>query len=152
MGFEALCASRHFASRSVLTCENTKEISMADTKDSKTLEMRVAELEDKLAQLHISEEEMKTYQKVASKLGAAAPCEQCTASPCIAAQHPPCIAAQQQKPCVAGPESSSLPFYYRPIYYRPIYYRPIYYADCIPGCAPGGGATGGGGGFGGLGM
>ncbi len=40
---------------------------MADEK--KTLEMRVAELEDKLAQLHISEEEMQTYQKVASKLG-----------------------------------------------------------------------------------
>ena len=46
---------------------------MAD-KDTgqKSLEMRVAELEDKLAQLHISEDEMKTYQKVASKLGAGA--------------------------------------------------------------------------------
>ena len=31
--------------------------------------MRVAELEDKLSKLHISEEEMKTYQKVASLLG-----------------------------------------------------------------------------------
>ena len=40
---------------------------MADEK-TKSLEMRVAELEDKLSKLHISEEEMKTYQKVASLL------------------------------------------------------------------------------------
>ncbi len=38
----------------------------------KTLEMRVAELEDKIAKLHITEDEMKTYQKVASALGAGA--------------------------------------------------------------------------------
>jgi hypothetical protein len=30
----------------------------------KTLEMRVAELEDKLAQIHITEEEMRAYHKV----------------------------------------------------------------------------------------
>ena len=101
---------------------------MADTKDtgpSKTLEMRVAELEDKLAHLHISEEEMKTYHKVASKLGTA-PCQQCTASPCIAAgQQSPCIAAQQQ-PMVA---SQIYPCYYRCYYYRYYYlsYRYLYH-------------------------
>ena len=35
----------------------------------KTIEMRLAEVEDKLSQLHITEEEMKTYQKVAAALG-----------------------------------------------------------------------------------
>ena len=38
----------------------------------KTIEMRLAEVEDKLSQLHITEEEMKTYQKVAAALGVAA--------------------------------------------------------------------------------
>ena len=36
---------------------------------AKSLEMRVAELEDKLSKQHITEEEWKTYQKVASSLG-----------------------------------------------------------------------------------
>jgi hypothetical protein len=131
---------------------------MADSKDtghSKTLEMRVAELEDKLAQLHISEEEMQTYQKVASKLGAAAPCQQSAASPCVAAQQQqPCVAAQQQaqQPCVASQTnqiSAISPFYYRCYYYRCYYYNCYYYNDCILG----GGQTGGtgGGGFGGFG-
>ena len=126
---------------------------MAETKDpgsQRTLEMRVAELEDKLAQLHISEEEMKTYQKVASKLGAT-PCQQCSASPCIAAQaQQPCIAAQQaaQQPCVAS--SAISPIYYR-CYYYPIYYRCYYYNDCIIATQPTGGVMGGGGGFGGFG-
>ena len=35
----------------------------------KTLEMRVAELEDKLSQMHITEEEMKAYQKVSALMG-----------------------------------------------------------------------------------
>jgi hypothetical protein len=35
----------------------------------KTIEMRLAEVEDKLSQLHITEEEMKTYHKVAAALG-----------------------------------------------------------------------------------
>src|SRR3954454_8540058 len=48
---------------------------MAD--DKKTLEMRVAELEDKLAQVHITEDEMATYNKVAAKLGGAQPCQSC---------------------------------------------------------------------------
>ena len=124
---------------------------MADTKDSKTLEMRVAELEDKLAQLHISEEEMKTYQKVASKLGGqpCSPCQQSAASPCIAAQQQsPCVAAQQQQPTIA---SQIYPIYYRCYYYRCYYYNCYYYNDCILG-PTGGAGGGGGGGFGGFGM
>jgi hypothetical protein len=43
---------------------------MAESKKSeKSIEMRLAEIEDKLAQLHITEEEMKTFQKVANALG-----------------------------------------------------------------------------------
>ena len=37
----------------------------------KSLEMRVTELEDKLAQVHITEEEMKAYRKVAGLLAGA---------------------------------------------------------------------------------
>lgn len=129
---------------------------MAD-KDTgqKSLEMRVAELEDKLAQLHISEDEMKTYQKVASKLGAA-PCSQCSASPCVAASgQQPCVAAQQQQapvtqqPCVAS--SSISPIYYRCYYYYCRYYHCYYYNDCILAQGPSGGGVPGGGGFGGFG-
>jgi hypothetical protein len=35
----------------------------------KSLEMRVAELEDKLSKVHITEEEMKAYHKVAALTG-----------------------------------------------------------------------------------
>jgi hypothetical protein len=35
----------------------------------KTLEMRVAEIEDKLAQMHITDEEMKAFNKVAGAMG-----------------------------------------------------------------------------------
>src|SRR3954469_24342869 len=43
---------------------------MADkTESEKTLEMRVAELEDKLKNLHVTEDEMKAYNKVASLMG-----------------------------------------------------------------------------------
>ncbi|HYK37778.1 hypothetical protein [Alloacidobacterium sp.] len=44
---------------------------MAESKSgqNKTLEMRVAELEDKLSKIHITEDEMKAYQKVSSLIG-----------------------------------------------------------------------------------
>src|SRR4051794_8922783 len=45
---------------------------MADKKDEKTLEMRVAELEDKLKGLQVTEEEMRAYNKVAALMGGAA--------------------------------------------------------------------------------
>lgn len=43
-------------------------------KSEKSLEMRVAELEDKLSKVYITEEEMKAYQKVVSLLGCIALC------------------------------------------------------------------------------
>lgn len=49
---------------------------MADeprSKEQKSLEMRVAELEDRVAKIHISEDELKAYQKVASLLGGTSP-------------------------------------------------------------------------------
>jgi hypothetical protein len=46
---------------------------MADEKsDVKSLEMRLAALEDKLAKLNITEEELKAYEKVSSMLGGSA--------------------------------------------------------------------------------
>ena len=59
----------------------------------KSLEMRVAELEDKLSKVHITEEEMKAYQKVSSvmgfKAGGAAPGipQVCTIAQCIIRPH-----------------------------------------------------------------
>lgn len=138
---------------------------MAETKGSRTLEMRVSEIEDKLSQMHISEEEMETYQKVAQKLGAM-PCQQCATSPCVVAQQAaqPCVAAQQQaaqpcvaaqqaqQPCIANQQQASIyPYYYRCYYYN-CYYRPIFYQDCILGPMSGGGGGTGGPGFGGFGM
>ena len=51
---------------------------MADQKGSdqaKTLEMRVAELEDKLSKVHITDDEMKAYHKVNSLIGGQTPAE-----------------------------------------------------------------------------
>jgi len=118
---------------------------MADEK--RTLEMRVAELEDKLAQVHITEDEMATYNKVAAKLGAAQPCQSCqsfqpTPSPCIAQPIQSCVAQQCAiQHCII-----------QQCIIRCII-KPIYWNDCIGPCAPGNCATGGlgGGGFGGLG-
>src|SRR5215471_1122902 len=59
----------------------------------KTLEMRVAELEDKLSKLHVTEDEMKAYQKVAGLLGAqgAAASTTSPASPIVACIIRTCI-------------------------------------------------------------
>jgi hypothetical protein len=42
---------------------------MPDEKESKSLEMRVAAIEDKLSKIHVTEEEMKAYEKVSSLMG-----------------------------------------------------------------------------------
>ena len=100
---------------------------MAETKDpgqQKSLEMRVAELEGKLSQMHISEQDMQTYQRVAALLGTA-----------------------QAQPTTAAQAAIS-PFYHC-YYYHCYYFRCYYYNDCIIG--PQGGVGGGGGGFGGFG-
>jgi hypothetical protein len=70
---------------------------------AKTLEMRVAELEDKLRGMHVTEEEMKAYQKVASLMGAGAAPAAAAAAPaltpanCIISQCT--IVAQCIRPC-----------------------------------------------------
>lgn len=75
--------------------------------EQKSLEMRVAELEDKLSKLHITEEEMKAYQKVTSLLAGQAagvtalPCviSRCfPCNPCLPPCRPPCICI-----CPCGP-------------------------------------------------
>jgi hypothetical protein len=111
---------------------------MAEPKDTKTLEMRVAELEDKISKLHITEDELKAYHKVSSLLGAA---------PQAAAAVPQPTALQ----CVISPIQQC--FRWQPIIQR-------CWAECVPwapgGCQPGGCSGpfipgGGSGGFGGLG-
>jgi hypothetical protein len=105
---------------------------MAEPKNpeqQKSLEMRVAELEDRLSKMHITEEEMKTYQKVASLLGAQAGTgtalspQFCIIYRCII--HPVCIIR-----CII---------------------RCYECFECGGGCLPGGGAGPAGGGFGSLG-
>ena len=77
----------------------------------KTLEMRVAELEDKLSKVHITEEEMKTYQKVAAAMGAqgaVSPIPQvcvvnrCITYRCIIHTVCQCIFECSCGPCIAG--------------------------------------------------
>ena len=84
---------------------------------AKTLEMRVAELEDKLSKLHVTEDEMKAYHKVSSLMGSqAAPTpipQVCVVSRCISVgcittvctciRQPPCIYE-----CTCGPCSCIL--------------------------------------------
>lgn len=65
---------------------------MADPKGTdqpKTLEMRVAELEDKLSKIHITEDEMKAYHKVNSLLGGQGGSEATAASPAVTTQFSP---------------------------------------------------------------
>jgi hypothetical protein len=74
---------------------------MADTKDQKSLEMRVAELEDKVSKMHISEEELKAYHKVSALMGAQVGIPQlCTDPPhhCIVVSAG-CIIFQPPKEC-----------------------------------------------------
>src|SRR5712691_7974434 len=66
------------------------ERSMETTDREKTLEMRVAELEDKLKGLQVTEEEMRAFNKVASLMGlvpqaAAMPAAEATAAAGMAA-------------------------------------------------------------------
>jgi hypothetical protein len=109
---------------------------MAEEKEKKTLEMRVAELEDKIAQLHISESDMATYQRVAARLGTSGMGAQMGAQPCVAAHS--CVQ------CISPILQQCIQCTIRPII------RPIYWADCIQQCFAGGGGVGGAG-FGGLG-
>jgi hypothetical protein len=107
---------------------------MAEQKGSeqKSLEMRVAELEDKLSKMHITEDEMKAYHKVASLLGGGQAAAGTAASPQI------CVISR----CVINP-----------ICIVRCIIRPICECfECGGGCLPGAGGVGSAGGFGSLGM
>lgn len=100
---------------------------------AKSLEMRVAELEDKLAKLNITEDEMRAYEKVSSLLGGTGE----SASPQLSPQL--CQISRQRLVCIN----------------RSIIPRQIvrFCYECT--CGPCGGDTSGfsgGGGFGGFGL
>ena len=110
------------------------------TKSERSIEMRLAEIEDKLSQMHITEEEMKAYQKVASMMGGGMGMQAAG----------PGTGTQAVNRAIAGP----------------IIRYPIlrYVCTCLCPCGPGfcnectcgpciqGGGGGFGGGFGGFGM
>jgi hypothetical protein len=111
---------------------------MADQPKEKSLEMRVAELEDKLSKVHITEDEMKAYQKVSSLLGGGG-----TASPnagCILDCVGGCINECAIRACTI----------IRSCTIRACTIIRACTFECGGNCAPGGGLPGGGG-FGGLG-
>lgn len=100
---------------------------------AKTLEMRVAELEDKLAKLHVTEDEMRAYEKVSSLLGGTTEAAGQQLSPQL------CSISRQRLVCIN-----------RSIIPRQIV-RFCYECTCGP-CNPTEGGFSGGGGFGGFGM
>ena len=109
--------------------------------EKKSLEMRVAELEDKLQSVQISEEEMKAYYKVAGMMGGAA-------TPAAPASAPiQCISNCIVQPCIVQQciihQCTIRPCTIRPCTIRPCTIQCI--NECGGGCAPGGGGFGGGG-------
>ena len=134
---------------------------MPDRKEGeKTLEMRVAELEDKLKGMQVTEEEMRAYNKVASLMAggggpqaAAAPTlagptavpADCVISQCIRACT---IVSQCVRPCTIVSQCI------RPCVIQQCIRACTIIQDCINECGGGGGFGGGGiggGGFGTLG-
>ena len=109
----------------------------------KSLEMRVAELEDKLAQVHITEDDLKAYHKVSSLLATpAAVCNWGNRAPAAACSAPPA-------PGVAPPYHQAITQWQQPII-RPIM---VCWYECgwgLPG-NPAGGVQYPGDQFGGLG-
>ena len=104
--------------------------------DTKSLEMRVAELEDRLSKLHITEDELKAFHKVSSLLNpTAAPSPQ---AGCIVDCSGGCINECMIRACTI-----------RACTIRACTIRACTF-ECGGGCAPGGGSFGGGG-FGGFG-
>lgn len=114
---------------------------MADQPKERSLEMRVAELEDKLSKVHITEEEMKAYQKVSSLIGAATPSPQ---AGCILDCVGGCINECAIRACTI--RACTI----RACTIRACTIRACTY-ECGGNCDPGGGGIIGGGGFGSLG-
>lgn len=105
---------------------------MAEQKGSeqqKSLEMRVAELEDKLSKVYITEEEIKAYQKVVGLLSGGQACAGSFPNLQFGmfCRWPPIPPCHCRYPCVC------------------------FCFECFGGCLPGGGAGSGGSGFGSLG-
>jgi hypothetical protein len=113
---------------------------MADQPKEKSLEMRVAELEDKLSKMHISEEELKAYHKVSSLLGGGAGGVSPQAG-CILDCVGGCINECAIRACTVV----------RSCTIRACTIIRACTFECGGGCAPGGGGLLGGGGFGSLG-
>jgi hypothetical protein len=112
---------------------------MGDQSKEKSLEMRVAELEDKLSKIHVTEDEMKAFHKVSSLLGSGA-----SASPqagCILDCTGGCINECAIRACTIV----------RSCTIRACTIIRACTFECGGGCAPGGGGFSGGGGFGSLG-
>ena len=121
---------------------------MADQSKEKSLEMRVAELEDKLSKVHITEEEMKAYQKVSALIGGGgggggiSPQAGCVVDCSGGCVNECAIRACAIRQCAI------------PIRACTIIRQPIIRActmECGGECLPGGGGMVGGGGFGGFG-
>jgi hypothetical protein len=110
--------------------------------DPKSLEMRVAELEDRLSKMHITEDEMKAYQKVSALVGGQAAGGGAGLQPFTCVVHP-CVI----NPCVIRP-CTIVNHCIQPCVIRQCITHCI--NECGGGCLPGGGGVGGGG-FGGLG-
>lgn len=119
---------------------------MADeSKSQKSLEMRVAELEDKLSKIHITEDEMKAYHKVSSLIGggsaaATAGSGVSPAAGCVSDCIGGCISECQIRACII--RQCTIARYCTII-------RACTF-ECGGGCAPGGFGSSGGG-FGSLG-
>lgn len=139
---------------------------MADKKDEKTLEMRVAELEDKLKGLQVTEEEMRAYNKVAALMGhataapAAAPMAASGASAALTPVPDACVINQCIRACTVVQQCTIRACTIRqctvvnPCTIRACTIRQCCIIhDCINECDGGGFGVGGlgGGGFGGLG-
>lgn len=120
----------------------------------KTLEMRVAELEDKLKGLEVTEEEMRAYNKVASMMATAQPAAAAT-SPALTPVPDACVIQQCVRPCVIS-QCTVISQCIRPCVVQACTIRACTIIqpcinECGGGCAPGGGGGFSGGGFGGLG-
>jgi hypothetical protein len=114
---------------------------MADQPKEKSLEMRVAELEDKLSRMHISEEELKAYHKVSSLLGGGGAAGVSPKAGCFLDCVGGCINECAIRACTVV----------RSCTIRACTIIRACTFECGGGCAPGGGGLLGGGGFGSLG-
>jgi hypothetical protein len=117
----------------------------------KTLEMRVAELEDKLKGLQVTEEEMKAYNKVAALMGGASAGDVAARAPSVPSPYS-CIVQQCIRACTVVQQCIRPCTVINQCTIVQQCIRPCIISDCINECGGGlPGAGGLGGGFGTLG-